>query len=97
MNQIPYDKRVEVYREALRQNGNTIQMVVAMEELMECAKEISKNIRGKYNIDHLAEEVADATIMLEQVRMIRGINELVCRKMDEKIRRLSKNLEENKK
>ena len=50
MNQIPYDKRVEVYKEALRQNGNTIQMVVAMEELMECAKEISKNIRGKYNI-----------------------------------------------
>lgn len=92
MNQIPYDKRVEVYKEALRKNGKLIQQVVAMEEMMECAKEISKTIRGKGDMDHLAEEVADATIMLEQIRMMHGINEAVCRKMDEKIRRLSNNL-----
>lgn len=92
MNSISYAERVEVYKEALKQYGEGMQMVVAMEEMMECAKEISKTIRGKGDMDHLAEEIADATIMLEQLRMMHGINEPVCRKMDEKIRRLSDNL-----
>ena len=92
MNQITYEKRVEVYKEALKQNGMKGQMIVALEEMSEIQKEICKMLRGKGNLDHLAEEIADATIMLEQLRLMHYINDLVCMKMDEKVQRLAKDL-----
>ena len=39
-------------------------------------------------IPSIIEEVADATIMLEQLRLIFGINDEVCEAMDAKIERL---------
>ena len=45
-------------------------------------------MRGYDNLEHLAEEIADATIMLEQMRLFFGLNDLVCEKMDEKVKRL---------
>ena len=92
MNKIDYEKRVQIYNNALIYFGKTIQLVVALEELSECQKEICKVMRGKLDMDHLAEEIADATIMLEQVRMIFDLNDLVCEKMDEKIKRLDDKL-----
>ena len=88
MNRIPYEQRVQVYRGALEHFGRTIQMVMALEELSEVQKEICKNLRGYDNLEHLAEEIADATIMLEQMRLFFGLNDLVCEKMDEKVKRL---------
>ena len=41
---------------------------------------------------NLAEEIADATIMLEQIRYFFGINEDVCEWMDSKIKRLDARL-----
>lgn len=92
MNKIAYDERLEVYTKALETYGEMIQMVVALEELSECQKEICKFMRGFGNAGNLAEEIADATIMLEQMRYIFGVNELVCQKMDEKIIRLDNRL-----
>lgn len=92
MNEINYEKRVKVYQEALKQYGQWMQMIVALEELSEIQKEICKELRGEGDLNHLAEEIADATIMLEQLRMMHKINELVCRKMDEKVARLASNL-----
>ena len=92
MNKIPYEDRVEVYTQALFAYGQQIQMVVAIEELSECQKEVCKLMRGNGNMDHLAEEIADATIMLEQLRYFLGLNELVCEKMDQKIMRLDARL-----
>jgi hypothetical protein len=88
MNEIPYEQRVAVYEKALLHYGEENQLVVALEELSECQKEICKFLRGFGNAGHLAEEIADAAIMLEQVRLIYGLNNLVCQKMDEKIKRL---------
>ena len=88
MNKIAYEQRVQVYAKALAHFGKANQLVVALEELSECQKEICKTMRGSSNLDHLAEEIADAAIMLEQVRMIFGLNDLVCEKMDEKVQRL---------
>lgn len=93
MNQIPYDKRAEIYAEALATFGPNIQLVVALEELSEVQKEICKALRGGVSVYHLAEEVADATIMLEQVRQIFGINDEVCRAMDAKVLRLQQRIE----
>lgn len=92
MNEITYDQRLQVYTNALIRFGKAAQLIVALEELSECQKEICKVMRGRTNLDNLAEEVADATIMLEQVREIFSINDLVCQKMDEKIQRLDDRL-----
>ena len=88
MNKIPYEQRAQVYTNALICFGETIQMVMALEEMSEVQKEICKKMRGYANDEHLAEEIADATIMLEQMRLFFGLNDLVCEKMDEKVKRL---------
>ena len=93
-NKIEFEERKAVYADALRTWGADAQLVVALEELSECAKEICKALRGKVNIGNLAEEVADATIMLEQVRQMFAINGRVCTIMDSKIERLHDRLEE---
>ena len=92
MNKITYEERKQVYTNALIAFGEKAQMVVALEELSECQKEICKVLRGDGNMDHLAEEIADATIMLEQLRYFLGLNETVCQKMDQKIQRLDARL-----
>ena len=94
MNKISYEQRAQVYTNALICFGETAQMVMALEELSECQKEICKKLRGYSNLDHLAEEIADATIMLEQMRLFFGLNDLVCEKMDEKVKRLDELLRE---
>ena len=91
-NRVPYSQRVEVYKAAIERYGTVEQMVVALEELSEAQKEICKHLRGQGCLEHLAEEVADATIVLEQVRLIHDINDQVCKKMDYKIERLRERL-----
>lgn len=93
MNRLCYGERESVYRNALKVYGQQLQEVVAIEELSEVVKEVCKMQRGKGSVGKLAEEIADATIMLEQLRMIYGINEEVCAFMDQKILRLKKNVE----
>ena len=44
-------------------------------------------------LDHLAEEIADATIMLEQLRQMFNINDSVCSWMDYKIAALKRKVE----
>lgn len=94
VNKIPYEERVKTYTNALCRYGRNAQMVVALEELSECQKEICKILRGGVDLEHLAEEIADATIMLEQLRLIFSLNDTVCQKMDEKILRLENRLKE---
>lgn len=92
MSHIPYDERVKTYTNALVTFGEKNQCIVAVEELSEVQKEICKVLRGKDNLDHLAEEIADATIMLEQIRLIFGINDLTNEWIDIKVKRLDDNM-----
>lgn len=93
MNKIGYVERCAVYSDALDVFGGDTQLIVAVEELSECQKEICKVLRGDGDLEHLAEEVADATIMLEQVRLMFDINDATCRQMDAKIERLKERIE----
>lgn len=93
MNKIGYVERCAVYSDALDVFGGDTQLIVAVEELSECQKEICKVLRGDGDLEHLAEEVADVTIMLEQVRIMFDINDATCRHMDAKIERLKKRIE----
>lgn len=88
MNTVTYEERTKIYTDAIKAFGTGAQLVVALEELSECQKEICKVLRGKGDMSHLAEEVADATIMLEQLRLIFDINDAVCEEMDIKAQRL---------
>lgn len=92
MNQISYEDRKKVYMHALIAYGDTSQMIKCLEEFAECQKAICKIMFGGENFDHLAEEVADATIMLEQMRLLFNINDRVCEYMDAKVKRLDDNL-----
>lgn len=91
---VNYEHRLEVYGILLQRYGAQLQSVVALEELSECQKEICKFLRGKGDIDHLAEEVADATIMLEQIRHIYNLDKKVDQYIDEKVQRMVDRLEE---
>lgn len=93
MNKINYEERAEIYDEALSTFGTNAQLAKAMEELTEVQLEICRMVTGRGNVLHLAEEVADATIMLEQVRRIFDINALVCDTMDAKVLRLRQRIE----
>ena len=87
--------RQEVYRQARDVFGAQAQFVVALEELSEAQKEICKFLRGKGDPEHLTEEIADAQIMLEQVKMLCGIDDgAVQEQMDSKIERLRGRIKE---
>ena len=93
MNKICYEERKQVYEAALHVWGQKAQAVVAIEEMSEVIKEITKALRGQLDREHLAEEIADATIMLEQLRQMFNINDSVCSWMDYKIAALKRMVE----
>lgn len=92
MNKIDYAARIAVYENAIARNGVLLQLIVALEELSEAQKEICKYLRDEGSAEHIAEEIADATIMLEQLRIIFEVNERVCDYMDAKVQRLADRL-----
>lgn len=87
-----YGERVAVYDRAIFKYGMENQVVVAIEEMSEVQKELCKFLRGKGDPEHLAEEIADAFITLEQMEYFHGLTTLVTRKMDEKMRRLARDV-----
>lgn len=96
MNKISYEERKTVYNDALSVYGTAAQMIVALEELSELQKEICKVLRGDIRLTELQEEVADVTIMLEQIRQAFNINDLVSQTMDFKILRLKGRIADTK-
>lgn len=93
MNKYTYEERKAVYDAALGKWGAKMQATVAIEEMSEVIKEITKMLRGELNREHMAEEIADATIMLEQVRNMLNINDSVASWMDYKIAELKRKVE----
>lgn len=92
MNKIGYDERKKVYQELLARHGQEKQVMKAIEELGELTVELSKLIAGEGRKGSVAEEIADVTIMLEQLRIMFEMNESVSLYMDMKIRRAAENL-----
>lgn len=84
------DKK-EIYIQALR-NWGYLQKVVAIEEMTELQKELSKNMRGEENELYIAEEIADVEIMLEQMKILFNIDEDVEEMKEYKIKRLAEGL-----
>lgn len=85
----------KIYADAIAHYGAQNQMIVAIEELSEVQKEVCKYLRGQGNAGHLAEEIADATIMLEQLTIIFGIRSRVGEFVDQKTKRLKERMDKN--
>lgn len=91
--QFTYERRKDVYEQALAAFGAQNQITIAIEEMSELIKELCKLNRNRTNNERIAEEIADVTVMIEQLRLIFDINDLVAEKMDWKMRRLKFRLE----
>ena len=57
-------------------NGKNYQFTIAMEEMSELIKELSKNIRGENNRNEIAEEAADVFMCLKENFCFFDIDEL---------------------
>ena len=87
------ESRKKVYEEARIRWGGHNQLVVAIEELSELQKEICKYFRHEGSTQNLIEEVADVTIMVEQIIQMFDIEDEVQKVMQEKLQRLKRRLE----
>lgn len=64
-----------ILENTIKKYGDEAQLIIAVEELSELTKEITKYIRGKRKPIDMAEEIADVLIMIEQVKIICDIHE----------------------
>ena len=85
----------ELYEKAFNQWGDK-QLVVAIEELAELQKELTKALRGKPNRGNIAEEIADVEIMVEQVRQYFNLGIAVEVVKKHKLERLEERLKDEK-
>ena len=83
----------EILTKAVATFGQYPQIVVAVEEMSELTKELCKSYRGAQNRDHIAEEIADVEIMLEQLKLIYNVATSVKSWRESKIKRLAGRLE----
>lgn len=81
--------RRDTYAAAVNAYGKHSQLIMAVEEMAELTKELSKNIRGEKNISGISEEIADVEIMLEQLKIIFGNRAEVDQHRSYKLKRLA--------
>lgn len=85
---------IEIMKSAIKTFGPQLQTVVAIEEMSELQKELTKFLRGNGKKKHLTEEVADALIMITQIQIIYGIGDEDVREvMDYKLNRLRERMQ----
>ena len=82
----------ELYLWALSKYGPEAQTLMAFEEMSELQKELCKYARGATNQDHIAEEIADVLIMLDQMMILHECEDLVFQYKREKKKRLENRL-----
>lgn len=82
----------EIFNAALDAYGPEAQTLMVFEEMAELQKELCKHERGADNVDHIAEEIADVLIMLEQMMILHDCRDDMERHMRQKIDRLAKRL-----
>lgn len=78
MSRFSKDQRQEIYSVAFNVWGAHAQEQMAVEEMSELTRALRKDFR---------QELADVTIMLEQLRSLFDCNDAVCEAMDFKVER----------
>lgn len=85
----------EVLKAAIAHYGEQMQVIVAIEELSELQKELTKFLRGQADERHINEEMADVEIMLEQLKLIFNNRGPVTHWKHKKVERLRKRIVAN--
>lgn len=80
-------------KRAIEEYGTLTQIIVAIEEMAELTKELCKQLRGRDNMEEIAEEIADVEIVLAEQKMLFDCAEMVKEFEAAKIRRLRERLE----
>jgi NTP pyrophosphatase (non-canonical NTP hydrolase) len=81
----------EIFKKAIEQWGETLQLVMSLEETAELQKEVCKVIRGdrsNIRMDKLAEEIADVEITTRQLKWMFDLGEAVIMQTEYKLRRI---------
>lgn len=60
----------KIYAALLKQNGSDNQISVAIEEMAELTKELTKSLRKKGNRMRVIEELSDVEICLDQIKIM---------------------------
>ena len=84
--------REAIYKSAIDRYGYKNQLIVAIEELSELQKELCKSLRGEGCRANIIEEMADVSIMLEQLSMIYKCDSAVKLEIERKVCRLDKRI-----
>ncbi len=77
-----------IYKRAIEKFGVGAQIGMVFEEMSELQKELCKYMRGKKNIQEIAEEMADVEIMLGQMKVLFGVDQAVDEEKERKLERL---------
>lgn len=85
----------QILGSAISLYGSEIQRVIAIEELSELQKELCKSLRGQTDRQHIAEEIADVQIMLEQMMILYELHYDVATWRRKKVDRLHERLIRN--
>lgn len=88
-----YINETEVLQRALDTYGSTLQIAMVFEEMSELQKELCKYLRGRGSLEHIAEEIADVEIMLEQMKMLFCCTDDVRNERRRKVERLKDRLD----
>lgn len=95
MNAEPFVVDLDLLEDCVRIYGKRSQVDMAIEEMSELTKALLKERRipdGKACADHIAEEMADVTIMLMQLQMIFDNSEEIQEQITYKLERQRKRL-----
>lgn len=70
--------------------------IISMEELAELQQAISKKLRGRKDLDNLAEEIADSLICIDYYINTYNLENSINKHLKKKIDRMSYRLKHNK-
>lgn len=83
----------EIIEKAIKKYGSINQCIVAIEEMSELQKEITKALRGEDSRQNIIEEIADVEIMIKQLCRIFHISvKEVYTQRKAKLKRLEKRI-----
>ena len=88
--------KVILLKKAVDTWGQALQLTMVLEETAELQKEVCKILRGDWSssrMDSLSSEIADCSLMLEQLVFMTGTASKVELEKEIKLNRLSKRLE----
>lgn len=87
----------DIYRDALNVWGAQNRIFKLFEEMAELTASICHHMESRDTVEHIAEEIADMRIMLEQIEFLYQVKGMAERIRQEKLDRLDRTIMEVKK